>query len=99
LFRLSIAIRDPAPTTQSTKIISADKSYFEPHDILHVQAKYPGAPDYLAERLGRAISARRQYLSYREEHHRKLTKNIEKVGFEEPKTGEVPEQSRAAKLI
>jgi hypothetical protein len=90
LFRLSMAIRDPAPTNQSTRTISADKSYFEPHDILHVQAKYPDAAGYLSERLGRAISARRQYLSYREEHHQKLAKHVEKVGFEEPTTGELP---------
>ncbi|KAH7089787.1 hypothetical protein FB567DRAFT_590585 [Paraphoma chrysanthemicola] len=88
LFRLSMAIRDPAPSNQSTRSITADKSYFEPHDILHVQAKFPSAAGYLTERLGRAISARRQYLSYREEHNKRLAKHIEKIEFEESKTGE-----------
>lgn len=88
LFRLSMAIRDPAPTSQSTRTITIDKSYFQQHDILHVQAKYPRCPDYLTNRLGRAISGRRQYLSYREEHHSKLSKGTEKLGFDEPRTGE-----------
>ena len=86
LFRLSMAIRNPAPNSQSTSTISIDKSFFEPHDIQHVMEKFPNAPRYLAERMGRALSARRQYLSYREEHHSKLTKNIEKIGFEKATT-------------
>lgn len=64
-----------------------DKSYFEVHDIAHVQSKYPDCTDCLTERLGRAISGRRQYLSYREEHNMKLSKGIEKVGLETLGTG------------
>lgn len=79
LMRLSMAIQEPAPNRQARCI---DKSYFEQHDVLHVQAKFPSAPQYLAERLGRAISSRRQYLTYREEHHDKLSKGIDKLGLE-----------------
>jgi hypothetical protein len=86
LFRLSMAIRNPAPNSQSTRSITADKSVYEQHDIRHVKEKFPKSPYYLTERLGRALSARRQYLSYREEHHQKLTRNIEKLGFEKPST-------------
>jgi hypothetical protein len=86
LFRLSMAIRNPAPNSQSTSTISIDKSFYEQHDIQHVKEKFQHAPEYLAERLGRALSARRQYFSYREEHHQKLTKNIEKIGFEKATT-------------
>lgn len=86
LFRLSIAIRNPAPNSQSTSTISIDKSFYEQHDIQHVAEKFRDAPRYLIERLGRALSARRQYLSYREEHHQKLSKNIEKLGFEKATT-------------
>jgi hypothetical protein len=86
LFRLSMAIRNPAPNSQSMSIITIDKSFYEQHDIQHVKEKFPNAPHYLVERLGRALSARRQYLSYREEHHQKLTKNIEKLGFEKAAT-------------
>lgn len=86
LFRLSMAIRDPAPNSQSKSTITIDKSFYEQHDIQHVREKFQDAPDYLTERLGRAISGRRQYLTYREEHHQKLAKDIEKVGFEKPTT-------------
>jgi hypothetical protein len=79
LMRLSMAIQEPAPNRQARCI---DKSHFEQHDVLHVQAKFPSVPQYLAERLGRAISSRRQYLTYREQHHDKLSKGIDKLGLE-----------------
>jgi hypothetical protein len=98
LFRLSMAIRNPAPDSQSTSTINIDKSFYEQHDIQHVMEKFPNAPQYLVERLGRALSARRQYLIYREEHHQKLTKNIEKIGFEKATT-EFTKDSTEATLI
>ncbi|KAF2814360.1 uncharacterized protein BDZ99DRAFT_380858, partial [Mytilinidion resinicola] len=98
LFRLSMAIRDPAPNTQSGSTIIVDKSYFEHYDIEHVKEKLPGCDKDLTERLGRAISARRQYLNYREEHHRKLTKGIEKLGFEEPKTEHTANSTEASPM-
>ncbi|RYP46645.1 hypothetical protein DL768_007190 [Monosporascus sp. mg162] len=82
LFRLSMSIRDPAPNDQSRSIITVDKSYFEEYDMQHVKAKYPGCAGYLVERLGRANSGRRQYLSYREEHHQKLAKDVDLIGLE-----------------
>lgn len=63
-----MAVREPAPESQHRSMITVDKSYFEEHDIMHVKEKFPGCANDLAERLGRAISGRRQYLSYREEH-------------------------------
>ncbi|RYP74981.1 hypothetical protein DL771_002629 [Monosporascus sp. 5C6A] len=86
LFRLSMSIRDPAPNDQSRSIITVDKSYFEEYDMQHAKAKYPGCADYLVERLGRANSGRRQYLSYREEHHQKLAKDVDLIGLEVPRT-------------
>ncbi|KAF1979278.1 hypothetical protein BU23DRAFT_441216, partial [Bimuria novae-zelandiae CBS 107.79] len=86
LFRLSMAIRDPAPDDRLHGTITVDKSYFEKHDILHTKSKYPSCAEYLAERLGRVISGRRQYLNYREQHHQKLAKNVELVGLEQPRT-------------
>jgi hypothetical protein len=83
-----MAIRDPAPIDQRSTVDIIDKSFYEPHDILHVEAKYPECPKYLTDRLGRAITGRRQYLSYREKHQKKLSKDIEKIGIEEPRTGE-----------
>ncbi|ORY02187.1 hypothetical protein BCR34DRAFT_88313 [Clohesyomyces aquaticus] len=86
LFRLSMAIRDPAPNSQSRVKLTIDKSYFEAYDITHVTAKFPAAKKILLDRLGRAISARRKYLTYREEHCSKLAKGAEKIGHEEPTT-------------
>jgi hypothetical protein len=82
-----MAIRDPAPTSQFLSRTSVDKSFFQEHDTSHVREKYPSCPLYLSQRLGQAISRRRQYLSYREEHQKKLSKDIEKVGNEELGTG------------
>ncbi|KAF1844871.1 uncharacterized protein K460DRAFT_99857 [Cucurbitaria berberidis CBS 394.84] len=98
LFRLSMAIRDPAPNSQSKSTITIDKSFYQQHDIQHVKEKFKACPDYLAERLGRAISGRRQYLSYREEHHQKLAKNIEKIGYERPITEFTTNSTEATRL-
>ncbi|KAJ4319287.1 hypothetical protein N0V94_003979 [Neodidymelliopsis sp. IMI 364377] len=95
LMRISIAIREPAPNRQSRTI---DKSHFEHHDMLHVQAKFPNAAQYLTERLGRAISSRRQYLTYREIHHDKLSKGIEKLGLEAARTETTTNSTEATKL-
>jgi len=96
LFRLSMAIRDPAPHTQSRSIITVDKSFYEAFDIQHVREKFPQCEDFLINRFGRAISARRQYLTYREEHHKKLAKSVEKIGFEEPRTEHTTNSTEAS---
>jgi hypothetical protein len=76
LMRLSLAIRNPAPHDQfkeSTQIVVA---YFEVFDVDHVRDKFPRAADFLVLRLGKAISRRRQYLRYREDHRRKLEQGL-----------------------
>jgi hypothetical protein len=83
LMRLSMAIREPAPSRQ---VMSIDKSSYVPWDVQHAQTKFPESAVYLTERLGRATSSRRQYLTYREQHCKKLAKGIEKLGLEEPRT-------------
>ena len=98
LFRLSMAIRDPAPNTQLRNFITVNKSYFETYDILHVQSKFPQAEIYLTERLGRAMTGRRRYLTYREEHHQKLAKNVEEIGHEEPRTEHTTNSTQASLL-
>lgn len=95
LMRLSMAIREPAPDRQ---VRSIDKSHFEQHDMGHVQAKFPDIPQYLAERLGRAISSRRQYLTYREVHHEKLSKGIDKLGLEAARTEFTTNSTEATRL-
>ncbi|XPS98962.1 hypothetical protein M3J09_008149 [Ascochyta lentis] len=88
LMRMSIAIRKPAPHDQFAHTITmdTDKTYHEPYDVQHVQAKFGNNAPYLTERLGRAMSSRRQYLAYRERHCQKLSKGIEMLGFEDSKT-------------
>lgn len=86
LFRLSMATRDPAPDDRLQSIITVDKSHFEKDHINHVIAKFPNCPDHLAARLGQAISARRQYLSYCEQHHKKLSDRQDFIVLEPPRT-------------
>jgi len=78
LLRLSMAVRNPAPHDQYMKSMNIDTSFYEEHDIKHVEEKFPEAESFLISRLGRAISRRRQYLKYREAHHKKLAYGIDK---------------------
>lgn len=98
LFRLSMAIRDPAPETQHRSTIMIDKSHFENWDVTHTRSKFPDCGEYLQERLGQAISGRRHWLSYREEHHQKLIKNVELIGIEAPKTQYTSNSTEATPL-
>lgn len=95
LMRLTMAIREPAPSRQALRI---DLSYHEPYDIQHVQAKFGESAPYLIERLGRAISSRRQYFAYRQQHRQKLSKGVEEIGFEEPRTEHTDNSTEATPL-
>jgi hypothetical protein len=77
LLRLSMTIRNPAPHDRFIMSQSADTTYFEPFDIQHVQSKFPLVEPWLAERLGKATSRRRQYFRYRESHHAKLSQGLD----------------------
>ncbi|KLU86153.1 hypothetical protein MAPG_05172 [Magnaporthiopsis poae ATCC 64411] len=77
LLRLSTTIRNPAPHDRFAATHPADASHFEPWDIQHVQSKFPTIEPWLADRLGKAISMRRQYLRYRESHHAKLSQGLD----------------------
>ncbi|KAF2740111.1 hypothetical protein EJ04DRAFT_482822, partial [Polyplosphaeria fusca] len=79
LMRLSMAIRNPAAHDQFKASSHIDVSHYENFDVDHVRGKFPDAPEYLTIRLGKAISRRRQYLRYRNEHRLKLEKDIEPV--------------------
>ena len=47
-------------------------SFFEPFDENYTRQKFPNAKEFLLQRLGKAISKRRQWLKYREQHALKL---------------------------
>lgn len=80
LMRLSMAIRNPAPHDQFQKSKHINFSHYEEFNVNHVRAKFPLVPEYLALRFGKAISRRRQYLSYREEHRKRLEQGLAPTG-------------------
>ncbi|KAF1961192.1 hypothetical protein CC80DRAFT_402833, partial [Byssothecium circinans] len=98
LFRLTMAIRDPAPESQHRSAITIDKSHFEEWDVTHARSKFPESEDFLWQRSGHAISSRRQYLCYREEHHQKLAKNTDLIGMEAPRTQYTSNSTEATPL-
>lgn len=77
LLRLSVSVQDPAPHDRFKAATSTDTSFYELLDIKHVQDKFESAEEWLIERLGKAISHRRQYFKYRDTHHHKLASGLE----------------------
>ncbi|KAK1499251.1 hypothetical protein CTAM01_07172 [Colletotrichum tamarilloi] len=77
LMRLIITIQNPAPWDRFIDSKRTDTSMFEAYDIQHVSAKFEGIDSQLAQRLGKAISRRRQYFKYRELRHEKLSRQMD----------------------
>lgn len=77
LLRLSVAIRNPAPHDRFAAHVPIDVSHYESFDIQHVQAKFQKVDSLLAQRLGNAISKRREYFRYRQSHHLKLAHGLD----------------------
>ncbi|KAK5662142.1 hypothetical protein OQA88_8047 [Cercophora sp. LCS_1] len=77
LLRLTVTIRNPAPHDRYVQAKFTDASHFEPFDKQHVESKFNNAEPWLTDRLGKAISRRRQYLRYRQSHHEKLSRGLE----------------------
>ncbi|EER28989.1 hypothetical protein CPC735_036950 [Coccidioides posadasii C735 delta SOWgp] len=76
--------------------VDNDTSFYETYDTMHVREKFPDASQFLASRLGRAISRRRQYLKYRESHHKKLSHGMHPDHDAEQDSTEIAQQSTAA---
>ncbi|OCL11416.1 hypothetical protein AOQ84DRAFT_423590, partial [Glonium stellatum] len=79
LFRMSIMIRKATPRDRFERALRAPEDPFnDRYDIAHVGEKYRklNNPDlsWLKDRLGRAITKRRQYLRYCREHRKQLEK-------------------------
>lgn len=66
LFRFSIVFRDSGRTDTRSKGPEVDD--FVPYAIKHVCTRFPTAPRFLVERLGRLIAMYRQYFRHRETH-------------------------------
>jgi len=80
LMKLSMVIRNSPARDDYLKAASRYSSYPADWDIKHVQEKHgkaKGSRDWLIERLGKAITRRRQYLMYRREHHDKLSRDYD----------------------
>ncbi|KAK3644383.1 hypothetical protein LTR56_009635 [Elasticomyces elasticus] len=77
LMRFSMTLRNPARHDHMRYSATSNAHHYEPFDREHVRSKYPEAPDYLVERLGKSISRHRLYFDYREQHHAKLAEGLE----------------------
>lgn len=77
LYRLSMSVHTSTGNHRYIKSAKIDTSYFQPTDIGYVRDKFPSAKGYLVDRLGKAISKRRQYLKYRELHQAKLAQHLD----------------------
>lgn len=86
LMRLAVTIRNPAPHEQFKLRMPALVSSFDASHIQHVLHKFPRLQPEVTERLGKALTYRRLFLQYREEHHERLKKGIE-VEREDEKEG------------
>ena len=88
LMKLSMVIRN-SPARDDYLKAASRYPFDAKYDIGHVKEKYgpaKGSRDWLLERLGKAITRRRQYLRYREEHHAKLSRDWENATVEETVT-------------
>lgn len=85
LMKTSIIIRDATPRDRYVKAATTTRQPFSDlFDIAHVGQKFPRLDvegrQWLKERLGKAITQRREYLRYCREHHDKfLDLNSDKV--------------------
>ncbi|KAJ4244352.1 hypothetical protein NW762_014479 [Fusarium torreyae] len=101
LLRLSVAIRNPAPHDRFATFVPVEASHYEPFDIEHVRSKFGMIESFLAERLGKAISRRRQYFRYRQSHHLKLSHGldvVEQKDCESTIASSIPGHAKAARF-
>jgi hypothetical protein len=95
LMKLSVVIRNSLARDDYLK--AAARYNFDPkYDIGHVKEKHGSARtsrEWLTDRLGKAITRRRQYLKYRQDHHGKLSKDWDDIT---EKTEEKPEKTVAS---
>lgn len=76
LFRMAVFIRNASPRDRFAKALSSPSPFDGSFDIAHVQHKHPKfdveTRHWLRDRLGKAITQRRQFLRYAREHRNKL---------------------------
>ncbi|KAK5987005.1 hypothetical protein PT974_11120 [Cladobotryum mycophilum] len=77
LFRIGVLVRKSAPDTRFERALRSSKFVFpESFDVDYVKAKHPKMSskehDWLAERLGKGITKRRQFIKYCRDHKARL---------------------------
>jgi hypothetical protein len=82
LYRISMAIRQPARHDQLLGTMKIDATVFVPWAERHISDKYPSVETELVQRLGAAMARQRAVLKYRERHRTKLGRGFD--GNEEP---------------
>jgi hypothetical protein len=98
-FKLSMVIRSSPPRDSYNKAASI-YPYDTKYDIGHVWEKYPAARErnlWLIDRLGKAITRRRQYLRYREEHRGKLSGTCKRSENEPESQRDLPQADTASR--
>ena len=97
LMKMSLVIRNSPSRDDYLK--AATRYPFDPRwDIGHVKEKHGSEnrhSDWLLERLGKAITRRRQYLKYREEHHGKLSRDWTEEGPKDAEADDEPAKTIA----
>jgi hypothetical protein len=72
LLKISILIRKATPRDRFARALQGDNPFIDQFDVNHVAERYPKLnkpdSDWLCARLGRAITKRRQFLRYSQEH-------------------------------
>ncbi|QYT02588.1 hypothetical protein H0G86_009582 [Trichoderma simmonsii] len=101
LFRIAVLVRKENPDTRFERAIRSSKCTFPPtFDIDHVREKYPKLKakeqSWLAERLGKAIARRRQFIKYCRDHRDRLALDDENIEAERATT--VMQSSKATTL-
>lgn len=77
LLRLSVTMQNPAPHDQfKSRAGEGVLDSYERWDIRHVQEKFSNLDRSVAQRLGKALTRRRQYFRYRLQHHNRLSEGI-----------------------
>lgn len=78
LMRLAVTVRNPAPHEQFKSRMPALVSSFDAHHLEHVKHKFPRINSKTTEeRLAKALTHRRVFFKYREEHHERLKEGID----------------------
>jgi pentatricopeptide repeat protein len=105
LFRISIIIRKASPRDRFAKALAARQEPFDDRfDIDYVSHKFPMLnvenKEWFKERVGKAITQRRQYLRYARDHRDKLAREPKDLWQPEdigPRTTLLPVLSQAGK--